>query len=513
MMCKYVHPFFVKKKEMKVIQYIMISTMLLILQQNVVAQTLSEAVQYSFYDYIGTARTAGVSNSFGSLGGDQGGIFLNPASLGTFRKGEFAISPTYFSSRTESNFNGSKKQDNPAIGITAANMGLVFASKGRASSKWKTSNIIIAFNKITDFERNQYFEGESEGTIVQRFAERANGLGLDELDPFEAGVAYDAEALFDEGSDLEYEFDAFEGQNTRKSQQISTDGGINELSLGWAGNYDNKLQFGFTVNFPFAKFTSTKTYREEAPEDQSAFRNLTYTEYLRTKGSGINLKVGIIAMPIKSVRIGLAIASPTGFDFEDSFSTSMLYNYVLGDGSPQSGSAESIDGTFNYAFTTPWRTTGSASYLLNTGDLKGFISAEVDYLNYTTSFFNLGSESENPADIELQNDLNEQIREQLTKGVNLRLGAELAYDIYRGRVGYQLSSSPYFGDEGTYFSGYSVGGGLRFDRFFFDIAYKTSGSSQGYLPYRSLNDANNPFVELQTQNSYISTTFGFKFGA
>lgn len=477
------------------------------------SQTLAEAVQYSFYDYIGTARTAGVSGAFGALGGDQGAIYINPASLGTFRKSEFIISPTYFSSSTRADFAGRSNTDNPAVGITAANMGLVFTSRGNSGSKWKTSNIVIAFNKVTDFERNQYYQGESRGTIVQRFAERANGKTLDQLDNFEAGLAYDAEVLFDEGGDLNYEFDPLIDQELERAQDIKSDGGINELTLGWAGNYNDKLQFGFTLGIPFLRYNLNKTYTENALSEMTPFRSITYNENLSTSGSGINLKLGIIVMPIKSIRAGVSIASPTSYSLEDEYNTSISYRYNLGDGPDIARDATSVDGRFEYAFITPWKTTGSLAYLLNSGKIKGFISAEVDYLNYSSANFDLTSDSDNLGDSQLENDLNSQITGQLSSAINARVGAELAIDIMRVRAGYSLNGSPYYGDEGRFYNGFSLGAGLRFDKFYFDIAYKTSSNQQGYLPYVTIDNENQQLVQFDTTNSYISTTFGFKFGS
>ncbi len=476
-------------------------------------QTLAEAVQYSFYDYIGTARTAGVSGAFGALGGDQGAIFINPASLGTFHKSEFVISPTYFSSSTSTQFAGNSNTDNAAVDITAANMGLVFTSRSNPGSKWKTSNIIVAFNKVTDFERNQYYEGQSEGTIIQRFAERANGKGLDQLDPFEAGVAYDAEVLFDEGSDLNYEFDPLINQELSRNQDIRSDGGINELSFGWAGNYNNKLQVGFTVGVPIIRYNLRKTYTEEALAEVTPFREINYTENLSTSGTGLNLKFGIIAMPIKSIRAGISIASPTSYSLSDQYSTSISYRYNLGDGPDVLRNANSIDGRFEYSFITPWKTTGSLAYLVKTGSVNGFLSAEIDYLNYASSSFNLTSESTNAGDAQLENDLNSQINNQLTNAINARIGAEIASGITRLRAGYSINGSPYYGDEGRFYAGFSLGAGLRFDRFYFDIAYKTSSLQQGYLPYVTIDQEYPQLVQFNTTNSYISTTFGFKFGS
>jgi len=474
------------------------------------AQTLGEALQYSFYDYIGTARTAGVGGSFGALGGDQGAIFINPASLGTYKKSEFVFSPTNFSSQSTTEFNGNIVEDFNATDFTFFNGGFVIASKGTRRSKWKTSNIALTYNKVADLDRNFEFDGISTGTIAERFAERANGKTLDELDNFEAGVAYDAGALIEVENSSEYQIDAIDDQEIEKNQIVRNQGGISELGISWGGNYNNQVQVGFSLGISFLKNETDKIYKEDAVDNKSAFRGLTYNEIVETSGSGVNLKLGAIYTGIKGFRIGGSLASPTTYSLSDEFRTSMNYQYVDGIILKQ-GAAQSPEGRFSYTYNTPWKATGSVAYLLNTGGLKGFVSAEVDYLDYKSGSFDLTSQSEDASDLELQRDLNGQINNELRSTTNVRLGAEVVYDIFRIRAGYNMNGSPYFNDKGTFYSGLSLGGGLRFDKFFFDIAYRTMGTQQGYLPYITLNEENVQLVQLDSRNNFLTATFGVKF--
>jgi hypothetical protein len=492
-------------------RFFQIAFFLLITINHVYSQTLGEAILYSSYDYVGTARMAGVGGAFGALGGDQGAIAINPASLGTYYKSEFIISPMFFGSSSETDFANLTVGSNIAADITFFNMGLVIANKSSSRSKWKTSNFAISHNKLTDFERNIKFQGTSEGSIVQRFAERANGNDLNSLDPFEAGVAYDALALIGPLDGNTYETDIVDGQETMKSQSIRSDGGMSELSLAWAGNYDDKIQLGFSLGIPFLNYSYNKTYSEMAIDEKSRFRALNYLENLTISGSGINFKAGIIAMPVPNLRIGASIASPSNFSLDDEYSTALIYQYIDNQEQSQQGSSESPEGFFSYDFNNPWRSTGSIAYLVKTGEVRGFVSAEIDYLGYTNSSYDLTTESNNPGDFLLQEDLNNQINTQLKNAVNFRAGGELAYDIYRMRAGFQLNGSPYYEDAGRYFSGFSLGAGLRFDKFFFDVAYKNNANQQGYLPFVTKDESSLQLVELTTRNVYIASTLGYMF--
>lgn len=472
------------------------------------AQTLEEALNYSNTENIGTARMLGAGGAFGALGGEQGAVLINPATIATFKKGEFAISPMNLTSNTTSTFNGNRISDTNASNLHFFNMGAVFASSS-GGSKWKTTNFGISYNKVSELDRNFVFSGASEGTIIERFAERANGLGLDELDPFEAGVAYDSDAIFDFENDLTYSFDPLVDQELNKSQIARYTGGISELSFTLGGNYNDQLHLGVTLGLPFVRYSSSKIYGEEAPDDRSPFRSMQYEENLETTGTGINFKAGAIFTGIKSLRIGASVASPTRYNLNDEFSTNMDYSYVINEEVINKDATSGV-GTFEYGFATPWKYTGSVAYVVKTGSINGFVSADIDYLDYRNGAFDLSANSNNSSDAQLQVDLNNQINRELNGAINLRLGGEIAYDIYRVRLGYGLNASPYVKDE-AYFSAISGGFGLRFDRFYFDLGARRQGFSQGYLPYVSLNEDNVQLVQLETTKTHIVSTFGLKF--
>jgi hypothetical protein len=472
------------------------------------AQTLEEAVRYSYAENIGTARMVGAGGAFGALGGELGSVMINPATAGTYVKGEFAIAPMSLSSVTTTEFQNNPITDDNANNLHLFNMGAVF-SNYKQGNKWETTNFIISYNKISDFNQSFSFSGISEGTIVERFAERANGLTLDQLDDFEAGVAFDSGAIFDFDNDLNYDFDAFPDQELGRSQFARYTGGISELSFTLGGTYEKQLQLGISLNIPILNFSSTKTYEEVAPDERSAFRNLSYTETLNTTGNGLNFRAGAIFTGLKPLRIGLSVTSPTNFNLQDVYSTEMTYTFFnVNTSSNETFSTSSPEGEFDYNFSTPWKYTGSIAYLLKGAAIDGFVSADIDYLNYRGSSFNLTTEGN--TETALETDLNNLINQELKSAVNIRLGSEIAYDIYRFRLGCNFNSSPYWLDS-NFFGGLSGGFGLRFDKFYFDLGARRQNFQQGYIPYNSLNEDNVQLVQLNTRKTYLVSTFGIKF--
>ena len=73
----------------------------------VFSQNEIDALRYSQHQYGGTARFRSMAGAFGALGGDFSVLSLNPAGIGIYRKSEFTFTPSFFSQKTTSDFNGS----------------------------------------------------------------------------------------------------------------------------------------------------------------------------------------------------------------------------------------------------------------------------------------------------------------------------------------------------------------------------------------------------------------------
>lgn len=475
------------------------------------AQTLSDALRLSDVNYIGTARTMGVGgSSFGALGGDQGGIYYNPATLAKYYRSEFMIAPYLINNRTKSSFGDHNIRPAFVQKIGTINMGLVLARK-RDRPKWGTNNLAITLNRVQNFDENFRFSGVSKGSIVQRFQERANTKNKDDLDGFEAGLAYEAGAIYDFDNDKIYESDLVDRQLISKNQTVSATGYKNEFAISWAADYNENLSFGVSLGVPIYVYNEKKQYRENSIDSKSQFNELTYNENLKTEGSGINLKVGVIATPLHFLRLGLSVQSPTAYSLTDNYNTEMTYSYHE-DNLVKENRAVSQNGKFDYGFTSPWNTYASMAFLMSRSKLKGFVSAGLKYSAFPTGFFNLTSNSTNSGDIELQNDLNKQIDYQLQNNFSFSLGSEVAYGILRIRAGMQLNGSPYAVDKAKRTKNYSLGFGFRFDDKFIDFAYRSATKSYGYSPYQLVDSEEQLIVVNDSRKNSYLLTVGFMFG-
>ncbi|MBK8701721.1 MAG: hypothetical protein IPN29_20045 [Saprospiraceae bacterium] len=471
------------------------------------AQNVTDAVRWSFTNPGGTARTLGVGGSFGAMGGDYSVININPAGLAAYRMSEFTISPSLSHNRTSSFMVGSGNVETKDRfnSFSLDNAALVFANKKSSGG----SAFAFGFSKIADLNKNFSYTGSSNGSITRRFAERANGRDVEGLDDFEAYPAYAVGAIYDLDEDKNYETDFSPFDDVRKNQKVDQEGYINELSFGWGGNFGEKFLLGVSAGIPFVSFQELKQYGEsDATGDIPVFESLNYTEYLNTSGAGINFKAGFIYAPIRALRFGGAVHSPTWFTLNDDYYTRLDYRY--NDGEAQYYDNRSPDGSFKYRLSTPAKAVGSIGTIYKLGPIQGFINGDVEWIDYNNNRFNFTSFSDDNAEEQNTIDINNEIESFLGSVVNVRLGTELAWGVLRLRAGIERGDSPLSADtkkiETT-----SLGVGVRDDRFFVDLGVRFRKYDEGYVPYVLLDPSEETLVNNKIEQTRVVVTAGFKF--
>ncbi len=464
------------------IKYITLTLILACVGVSSYGQTISDALRYSVLTPQGTARVAGVGGSFGSMGGDIGAMSINPAGLAGFYRSEFTFTPTITSTNTDAflveDSANTTNQSKTNFGLS--NMAAVFVSRP-SSGKWQTSNFTIGFQKVADLNKSFLYRG----TTVGSYSESLSEVPV---------------AIFDI---------AYQNASLRKEHLVSQKGYVSELNFGWAGNYDNKLDIGISLGIPFVSFDEEKFYVEEDEINAlQVFNKYDREDYLNASGAGINFKAGFIYKGVKPLRIGASVHSPNYYTITEDFGESDEYTFDNGE-----TDALASDGNFKYKYKTPWKVNGSVGVLYNLGKIKGFANADVEFLDYSSSNFDLGAYSPELADIVYGEELNQEIEKELGSVVNLRLGTELAYEKFRLRLGTGLLQSPYSNDanEGEYSSTYSYGLGLREDNFYFDISYSRNSNEEGYIAYVPQNEDHTPLANTETTKGVIQFTAGFKF--
>lgn len=463
------------------------------------AQNFGDALRYSDFDPIGSARFTGAGGAMGPLGADFSVISTNPAGLGWIRKSEFMITPgLYINSANARLLNGDNQLDfdDAAVQFNIPNMGIVTSSRG--SNGMETFNFAFGINRLADFNQQFYYQGTSKGSLVQRFAELANDQGLDD---FEAGLAFDAEALIEDNGFYFSDFDGQEDALVERAETVIRSGSLTELSFGFAGNVQNKFLWGLAVGVPFLNYQEQKEYTETDPTDEVfVFNNLRYNQDLTSAGAGINLKLGFIYRAHQALRLSMAIHTPTYYQVDETFRTEMAYSYTLPEMPTSNASAQSPEGQFNYGLRTPWRLLGGIATVFGK---DGFLTGEVEYVNYSKNRFLFEGFSTDEAEI------NDETAANLSSAVKIRTGAEYAMGNFRLRGGIGLQQAPIVGDNTFYTTG-SFGLGLRQKAYYLDFAYRRTGLKTTYTPYLAA-DAPQQFVNNDSVRENFVFTLGFRW--
>ena len=467
------------------------------------AQVLEDALRFSDFRVGGTARSVGVGGALGALGSDFSVLSTNPAGLAWYRRSRFLASPSLYNARTTSlltnDVDGRAVEENRA-NFNLNTFGLVFATP--KTSKWRAINVGIGVNRLANFNQDFTFEGQSTGSIIDRFQQQANSVGFIAT---ESDLAFLTGAVYDFNEDGRYDSDVELAPDAllQRSQTVERRGAINELVFSVAGNYRDKLMLGATIGVPFARYEVDKSYREAdtAGDDVPFYNALSFNEELLITGTGFNFKMGMIYRATQGIRIGAALHTPTRFGFDEDYSTSMGYNFTDDTGT-QDLSAESEEQTRSYTLRTPWRFIGSLGFIIKK---RGFLSAEVEHVNFA------GNEYTIDTDQQTQNFLNEDIENFFSRAWNLRFGGEFALEAFRFRAGYRLQNAG-FEDDDSNLGIISGGLGLRQKGFFVDLAYQHFLSTENtYVPYLAPTVEGDQVVENERGAGQLVLTAGFTF--
>lgn len=478
------------------------------------AQDLVDALRYSQIQVQGTARAGGMGNAFGALGGDFTSVSINPAGIGLYRSGEFAITPKSNHTKIESSYWGATTDDTN-YKFTLNNLSYVSTIPTKATSEagMISVNIGLGYNRMKDFGSSAYAVGNRiDGSYMDHFADNANA---DNWSDYYEELAWQTDMLLYDEENGEYWHDlqdAGYGQNQTKS--ISRGGSIDEYSLTVGLNFNHKFYLGASWGISDLYYReSTQIYEVDAQDNIPYFNEFWFNSYLRTYGYGHNFKFGAIYKPIHEVRLGVSIHTPTYYKLHDYFETSM-HSYITYDDGSERYDEYSPSNNYDYKLKTPLRTTFSGAFLLAK---KGLISVDYELVNYGKAELSHGGDGYRFGAE------NEDIAEAYKTSGNLRVGGEYMMNkAFTLRAGYTNIGSAYnsnaFGasqpNSDASMNVYSAGLGFRSGFFFADVAYRYSTMESFDHPYPVPVSEVYPapqMIGFKTTKNDVLLTIGYKF--
>ena len=504
--------------------------------QYIFAQEPADALRYSWYTPNGTARQQSVGGAGGSLGGDISSIFMNPAGLGFYKTGDLVFTPAYnLLNNKATYFDRTEKDKKNALSFGTS--GFVMGWGGTRNGKSHGTSVAVAINRTANFNSNILYRGlNRQSSYSQKFLEELgnNNVHSDAAAtdyPFGTSLAINTYWI-DTASGWSTGNKTFKslatpllaGGGLLQQQTVTSKGGITELALGGAINYNEKLYIGGTIGVPFLHYKKESSFLEaDATDVSNGFDFASITENLTTDGTGINVKAGLIYKPVEHIRLGFTIHSPTFFTLTDKYNTSVTTNTENYLAQPPHEWTQSSalftggdDGVFRYNLQTPYRIIASASYVLreieDVRKQKGFLTADIEYINYKASSYSTTKEGDNTqATKDYLKTLNQTIDKAYKGALNFRVGGELKFTTWMVRLGGAYYGNPYKNIAGEKGSRLQLSGGLGYRNkgFFIDVAYVHTMGKDVHFAYRLQNS---PFAGASIKNTGGNAvlTVGFK---
>ena len=452
--------------------------------------------------YSGTARFNGLSGAFGAVGADFSTLATNPAGIGLYKASEMTltIAPTIGNASTI--YNGSVASDN-RVNFGMGNFGFIFNINPYDKNKGgvlKGVNVGFGFNRQNDFNNRTVINGVNmKNSLMQSYVNTLNENGTLPGDvrndyPFDIGLAWDAYLI--DTAQGSYYCDAPYG-GVSQTKIIETYGSMNELDFSIGANINDKFFIGLTLGVPFFNYYEYSTYRESRIKDTIPyFISLNYYSNLNTRGTGVNVKFGMIYKPNDWFRIGATIHTPTWYpSMKDEWFSSMQSSF---DNANWNSTQYSPVGIYDYRLTTPFRAMGSVAFIIGQ---YGLISADYEYVNYSQARFNSAYDS--------YTDVNNKIKSDYQSWGNLRVGTEWRLSYFRLRGGFAYFSNPYTSGTNNSERFQASGGfGYRANHFFADVTYVWTKMNQDYYLY---NPAMVKPAAITNNTNTVYTTIGFRF--
>ena len=444
-------------------------------------QTIDDVLRYSSEDTQGTARFQAMGGAFGALGGDLSSLNINPAGSAVFNFSEFTVSGSNYNRDNDALF-GNNFRNTETNSLELNQVGGVFVFKSN-NSNWKKIALAANYDMVQNFDNEFYVAGNTSLGIDNYFLNYAQGQALGPLRVQQgefiedayldigSSIGFGAQQAFlgfqaglieptaDDDANTSYFSNAEYGSVNQEYVQ-STSGYNSKFTLNFAGQYQENLYLGASLNFHNVFYDKITLFDESGYNQDSPIQFTTFDNFLHTEGFGFSFGLGAIAKLNDNIRVGGSYQSPTWYELTDDLSQRINSTLAVSD-------IDFIDfGIVNlydeYRIKTPAKLTGSVAVVFGQDGLLSFDYGHQDMsqaeLRPTTDP-NFASE-------------NNFIADELGVVNTYRLGGELRLDEVSLRAGYRFEGSPYKnGDVIGDLNGYSGGVGYTFGASRLDLAF------------------------------------------
>ncbi len=518
-----------------------ISTCALVLSLGAGAQTQYDAARLTGNELNGTARFVGMGGAMGALGGDISVIGSNPAGIGIYRSNDVALSFGFNHTQAKSHFMGTAMDDNRNR-ASFDQAGFVYSAKIGNNTPLRYVNFAFNYHKSRNFNR-QFAAGGSLDGLSQTW-QMATMFG----NSIPSNVATDAavDAIYsarnpysDQYADYPYvgvmgvrtglvglndENKLIGWYGDRNKYMSREEGGVRQYDFNVAFNIEDRVYLGMTLGAYDVSYKRYTYYTEDMyyPETREDYGYYEMSNWFETQGTGIDLKLGIIARPFESspFRIGFAVHTPTWYDLTDFHAGDVYADYVALDEvvNVEEYTPDYVGGDSrrDYHVVTPWK------FNLNMGSTFGgvlAVGAEYEYTNYSSARLEYEDGSK-------MFEQTQYIGEDLKSVHTLRLGLEARVaPSFSIRAGYNYRTAAFhdsayktlnYNDTRTdteyenlkSLNTFTVGLGYRGNVLYGDLAYKCDLYKSNFYAF---DDIDLPATKVNTDRHQLLLTVGIRF--
>lgn len=459
------------------------------------AQNIDDVIRYSNDNPQGTARFQAMGGAFGALGGDLSSLNINPAGSAVFNFSEFTVTGSNYNRNNDATYGNSiSNTDINSLEINQA--GGVFVFNASDDSPWKKLSLAVNYDLVNNFDNEFRASGSSNQGIDNYFLNFAQGQALGPLRVQNGERIEDAyldigssigfgtqqaflgfqSGLIEPNDDTDENTGYFSNaQYTNVNQEYAqiTSGYNSKFTLNLAGQYQENLYLGASLNFHTVFYDKLTTFDETGYDTASDIQATRFDNFLHTEGNGFSFSLGAIAKLNDNIRVGGSYQSPTWYRLTDDISQRISTDSPVGNPNIDLIDFNIISLFPEYTIKTPSKLTGSAAIIFGK---EGLLSFDYGYQDMSQAELRPTSDAAFTSE-------NQLISEQLGVVNSYRIGGEYRIDQVSLRAGYRFEEGPYENEEiiGD-LTGYSGGIGYSFGPNRLDLSFsKTEQDTNDFL--------------------------------
>ena len=402
-----------------------------------------DAYRYSNNDLSGTARGQAMGGAFGALGGDVTGVAINPAGIGVYRSSEVVANMSVASPI----INGTTNQESNTK-FDFSNLSYI-AYYPLIKGSMLSLNFGFNYNRVKSFDQRYSASRPTMNSSLTDYMAALtnsanNGKGIapnawpdyssNSNVPWLSILGFDGYVINPIADNTNYyESLLSKGEKVSPSLKVSERGVVENYDFSMGSNIADKFYWGVTLSLVDLYYSMSSSYDESFLGVQGS--GMTLGNSLETKGSGFQVKAGIIYKPVDALRIGVAYHSPVWYSMTDYYYASLTPRGIYADDGTLAGLTSTPENAaFGYRFRTPGSWTFSLATVLGT---KAIVS--LDYENTDYSSMNLKDTDGND-----WTEDNKKMNADYKSTSTIRAGLEFRFTPQlSGRVGYAWAQNPY----------------------------------------------------------------------